>query len=312
MKSILRFAGGLLPIVVLAFGCSNGPTGPGLSADEQAIRQLVEEDTEMFGLAGYDDDGAQPPVYDPDFGKVGTLIEPMLFGRRGRPRLEDVDVTLTSDSTAIATVTHSFDGNFFILARNPDQGNAVATLYKKEMQNRIYRRIKLKKVADTGNDRHDWKITDVSMRQGGAPETTIKVEVLTIDLPEREEDIVVADPLEYFFNREQGIPTFSPGDTVKVFVNLSNSNSYEPKPGETVLLRYKMDHRILRARRTLNDDGLYPDAHPGDGVYSGYWVIGHRRALFHAAVDIFDNGTLYDDSEPYNSVFWSMPYRVRR
>jgi hypothetical protein len=312
MKMITRTLLYLIPAALLAAGCSNNPAEPDLNADREAIKKVIESDTEMFGVTGFDDNGAQPPSYDTDFSKITDYIEPLRFGRRGRPRLENVEVEFTSDTTAVVTVTHSFDGNFFILAKDTSDENAVATLYKKEMKNLIYRKVKFKKVRDTGFDRLDWRITYVSMADGGSPETTLDLQKLVIDLPGTEDDIVVEDPLEYFFNRREGLPMLSPGDTVKVFVTVSNTNNFPPEPGETVLLRYKMDHRILRARRKFNDSGEYPDEVAGDGTYSGYWVIGHRRGVFHAAVDIFDNGTLYDDAAPYNSVFWAMPYRVRR
>ncbi len=308
MKRLTRSLTFLIPAILFAAGCSNNPAQPNLNEDQEAIRQAIEADTEMFGLAGYDDNGPQPPSYGDGFSKITSYIEPLLFGRRGRPRLEDIEVDNIDDATAIATVVHSFDGQFLILARE----NAIATLYKKEMKNLFYRRVKLTRVDDTGNDRRDWRIVYVSMRKGGSPETTLEVRKMVVDLPGTENDIVVEEPLDYFFNRTEGIPTFSPGDTVKIFVTLRNSNDFPPEPGTTVLLRYKMDHRILRARRRFNDNGEYPDKVAGDGVFSGFWIVGHRRGTFHAAIDVLDNGTLYDDTAPYNSVVWSMPYRVRR
>lgn len=304
----------LLPMAVLlaATGCSKNPQAPdqlGSSADRAAIQQTIQGD-DLFNSQGFDDEGAQAPTYDNGMPKTAEAIEPIKYGRRGMLRLETVDIEFTTDTTAIATVVHSLNGRFFILAENNTDPNAVGTLYSKEMENTILRKAKLVKVRNTGNERHDWRVTEVSGCVASSPGTTISISEMTLKYPDGS-TLTVTDPLSYFMSRETGLPEFDPGDSAKVFVKLSNTNEFPPLPGETVLLRHAMDHRFHRARKPFNDEGIYPDEVAGDGIYSGAYRIGPRRGLHHGGIDTIDNGTIYDNVAPYNTLVWSLPYLVR-
>jgi hypothetical protein len=53
----------------------------------------------------------------------------------------------------------------------------------------------------------------------------------------------------------------------------------------------------------------------GNNVYKGQWTIGQWPGVHHAAIDVIDNGTIFDDdinTYPYNSTTWSTPYKVLR
>jgi len=309
-----------LPVTALLVitACSKNPESPssqeqfGSAADRAAIEASIQQD-DLFNSQGLDDDGEQSPDYDSGVSKVAEQINTIKFGRRAPYKFESVEVVFDSDTTATATITHSLNGKFFILAKDTSDSNVVGTLFSKDMQNTILRKAKLRKVRDTGNDRRDWRVIAVSGAVASSPNPTITISELTVENSDGT-TLTITDPLSYFMTRETGLPEFSRGDSVKVFVKLTNTNEFPPAPGETALLRYGMDHQFHRARKRLNDEGIYPDAVAGDGTYSGLYRIHHPRwghRLHHAGVDIIDNGTIYDDVAPYDAVAWSLPYMVK-
>jgi hypothetical protein len=300
-------------VLYASLGCDKSPNEANseLSAQDQAaIRQAIDVD-EIFNNYGIDDDGDQEVEYSTDgLGKVAEQIDAKRWGRRGRLKRENIEIERTGETTATATVYSSFNGQFYILAKDQSNPNQAGELYKKEMQNTIVRKVNLVKVRDTGNDRLDWRIEQVSGGVMSSPNPTINISNFTIEFPDGAE-LSLDDPLAYFWNRQDGLPAFAPRDTVKLYVALANSNEFPPEPGETVTLRHGMDHYSHRSRKMFNDNGEYPDAVASDGIYSGFFVAGRRPGLHHGAADAIDNGTIYDDSAPYDALLWSLPYRVK-
>jgi hypothetical protein len=287
-----------------------------MAADEAAIRALITNDPDVFHELGVDDDGAQNPEYN-SFGtpKITEQINTVRFGRRGRFRLEAIDVEFFGapqepDTLAIATITRSFDGKFIVIEKDTEDLTPEDFLiYEKEMENTICRKAVFERTANTDDPVHKWRLKEVSMGQGFSDPTTITLAEITIEAPGIE-PITVASPLDHFMDRQNGIPTFAPGDTVKVYATLTNTNQYPPEPGTTLLLHFAVNRRMRRARRPFNDEGIYPDQIAGDGIFSGFWIAQHRSGIYHAVVDAIDNGTIYDDTAPYNSLSWGTLYKV--
>jgi hypothetical protein len=313
LKQVMNAGAVSLLLLWSATGCDKSPNEPKfeLSAqDRAAIRQAIEAD-ELFNNNGIDDNGAQDAEYSNDgLGKVAEQIDTRRWGRLGVLKIEEVEIEATSDTTATATVYASFNGYFVIAAKDTSKPNQIGALYKKEMKNTIVHKVKLVKVRDTGHNRLDWRIVQVSGGVMSSPNTTLQISNFTIEFPDGNK-LSINEPLEYFWNRQEGLPALAPRDTVKLYVSLTNSNNFPPEPGETIMLRYGMNRHSHCARKMFHDDGQYPDAVAGDGIYSGFWIVGFRLGLHHGAVDAIDNGTIYDDSAPYNALVWALPYRVR-
>lgn len=312
IKSIKFLVAPMTALAVMA-GCSKNPQSAqenfGSTADRAAIQSTIQQD-DLFNMQGIDDDGPQSPSYESNLGKIAEFIETLRWGRRGVLRLESVDVEFTSDTTAEATIIHSLNGKFHILAKDTSDTNAVGTLYTKDMANTILRKAKLIKVRNTGIDRRDWRVNAVSGCVATSPSPTISITELAVEQPNGS-TLTITDPLAFFISRDTGLPQYNRGDSVKIFVKLTNTNNFPPAPGETVLVRHGMDHRFHRARKPLNDEGIYPDVTAGDGTYSGIYRIGPRPGLHHGGIDAIDNGTIYDNVAPYNAVVWSLPYLVK-
>jgi hypothetical protein len=308
----IRLAGLLIGITVLLFsiGCDKNPASVADNAEEEAIRQVIEENEDYITAAGLNDDGAQPMVYEyGDMGKISEMITPLRFGRKGQFRLENISIEYPEPNLAVATIMHSFNGSCYILAEDTTDTNTVGKLYRKGMENKITRRVVLRKQQQAGNRHRNWRMRRISGSLTESRQTTLDFEWIKIQTADGQEWIF-EDPLDIIADLDS-IPTFSHRDSVKIFVKINNSSPYSEMPGEEVMLRYRNDRGMHRARKEFNDEGLYPDENAGDGIYSGWWLVGDRRGVFHVFVDAIDNGTLYDDQLPYNSKVWGFPYIVR-
>ena len=301
-------------LLLITVGCSKNPAESSDNELENSLKAVVEENADYFTADGLNDDGAQPINYSTD-GLLKPLmpIDPIRFGRKGRFQLESLNITRNEDGLLEAVVVHSFNGRFFVLAVDSLNPNAVGTLYEKDMKNTItrraiFRRMGRSKQGRTKHHRMNWKLKCISGSELVSEQTSIMIDQVKI-MATNDSSWTITDPLNFSMNIDD-IPTFQPGDSVKVYVTLQNRNVYSEKPGEIVLLRYRNNRGMHRARKAFHDDGVYPDETAGDGIYSGMWAIGHRRGVFHAFVDVIDNGTLYDDTAPYDSRAWGIPYRV--
>lgn len=301
----------ITPLVFgLLIGCAKDPSSVNLDSDEEAIKALILENEDYFESAGINDEGAQPLAYSVDgFGKTANLIDPLRFGRKGKFELEHFSVDMINDSTAMATIVKSFNGNFLILAADTTDSIAAGKLYTKEMENEIVKHAIFKKVGNHQDRRKNWRLKRVSGSETKSPETTLSFESVTV-LNSDGQEWIIDNPLEFIRDLEN-IPTLQPGDSVTVFAKIGNSSPYLEKPGETVSLRYRNYRKTRRARKGLHDDGVAPDVTAGDGIYSGQWKVGQRRGIYHAFVDAIDNGTIYDDQLPYNSQIWGFTYFVK-
>ena len=70
--------------------------------------------------------------------------------------------------------------------------------------------------------------------------------------------------------------------------------------------RFRKLHKINMLQYVGKDDN-------GDNVYEGNWIVGEWRGVYHAVIDVIDNGTIFDDdinTYPYNSTTWSTPYKI--
>jgi len=296
--------------LLVMVGCSKNPADLSDNQLEDGLKAVVEDNMDYFTTAGLNDDGAQPVSYSiGGFLKPEALIEPLKFGRKGSFTLESLDVTKNEDGLLEAIVAYSFNGNFFIVAKDTANPASVGTLYKKEMKNTVTRRALFKQVAHTKNQRKNWKLRGISGGELVSENCTITIDEVKI-VVSNGQSWTITNPMDFFTTIDE-IPTFQPKDSVKVYVTLQNTNNFAEKPGATVLLRYRSDRGMHRARKAFHDDGINPDEVAGDGIYSGMWIVGHRRGIFHAFVDVLDNGTIYDDAAPYDSRAWGIPYAVR-
>ena len=312
-----------LGITMLAlWGCQKSTSPVENENDEEVIKDLIAEiesdDNEDYFYSSLNDESEDSFFDQPENGFAKPIV-PVRFGRIGlRPIVRDVRVVRTSDTTATALFSKILRGHF-----------VVVTLDSEFVVRRIVRPMghsfqRVAHFAKRGNSnmrlRDRWKLVDFSMVDGkslGIVDTNLVRTTLNIVKMEVEGDslVEITDPLEYF-QTKKNLFTFEQGTdvTVTVYVENSSPEAFEVPQGagtEFVRLHFarhrRLRHHGVRYLQWIRKDGNV-------NVYQGSWTIGPRLRIHHAAIDVIDNGVIFDDDTskyPYNSVTWSTPYRIK-
>ena len=227
----------------------------------------------------------------------------------------NVQIIFDTDTTATAYIYTKIKGIFVVHKAEMDSDSVSVSRYEKPMTHEVERVVHLKKVRDTEHPRLNWKIEDISMRNGASPDAT--VEIVEIDvLPSDQDSVVITDPLSYFMNGTNMFlfPRFTEVKVRVVVKNTSANPMIYPQGSEAtemVRLHYGRNRLGNFARKPfvwVGKDDL------GNNVYEGTWTVKQVPGMrHHAVIDVVDNGTVLssdNDAYPYNSNTWSTPYMV--
>jgi hypothetical protein len=237
------------------------------------------------------------------------------FGRIRTSSVErNVEVIFDSDTTATAYVHTKTKGIFVVHQASVDSDTVIFSRFQKPMVHDVERIVHLRKVFNTDYVRRNWRILDVSMKNGTSPSNTVEIVDLTI-MPSGQDTTVIYDPLNYFIN---GINMFTLPRYTEINLRVTVKN-YSANPiiypegteaTEFVRLQYgrnALGHFARTDFRWVGKDDL------GNNIYEGAWLVRQFPGIHHAVIDVIDNGTVLDsDNEayPYNSNTWATPYRV--
>ncbi|KAA3611328.1 MAG: hypothetical protein D8M58_15290 [Calditrichaeota bacterium] len=306
-------------IFLFIYSCSeNGTESDNISESEEqaAIQQVLDADDLIYEEVG-DGDEDSYGVDDPSwlgggFAKDGVRAR---FGRRISGREGNVEIILTSDTTATAYISRQFKGKFVSLtgAQTSDTSWSL-NRFEKPLAHNVERVVNLKKYRDDAEiDRRNWKIESISMADGKSDPTTVSIVELII-YAEGQDSVVITNPTAYFQNGLNmfTFPRFTEV-TVKVIVENTTANAIEWPSGsgstENVRLHYGRNRQGHRAIKKFE----YMGERSGYQVYQGTWTIQQFRGIHHAIIDVIDNGTILNDDEvayPYSSATWGTPYVV--
>ncbi len=236
---------------------------------------------------------------------AGDTIQPVRIGRRIDSKSFERSVEIIGDTIAIVTSVGTISGDFIIVYTLTDSSSldTIAKPFEMEMT----RKIKLRRIGDGEVRRLNWRIIGITPVVGGTVNTTFEFQsFMMISLSG--DSLVITDPFNTFYSWTD-LPDFEPGDTVNVFLSLSNSSAYED---ELVLLHHGARSRLDKGRRQLLDDGTGIDAVPDDNTYSNSFRSRETRGrMRHGFVDAIDWGTVFDIDGPVNMKVWGIPYQIR-
>lgn len=305
MRAPLRLAPCLLMLLPLLAGCSKqsgvgAPNAPGsASASPQAdvasvlaqnpalVDDEVSESSDQTSLEGAE------PMAGGRAVSASSAIHPRWFWRT----IRDVDrrfefAFADTDSTGqptVATVTvHKFlTGSFNILvADSVAEGSPPeAHVIHKPLHDHWVRRLLLRRVRLTDNDRPIWRIVATSGVKITSRDAVTRIESLRIQ--SAGVDTTITDPLAFF--RLRRVPRLEIGADVMLTVTTL--------AGDDVVLLYLWGHRS----RFHNN---------GDHTYSATFKAPDQAGLRHVGVNALSHGTLLDGSAPYDSQSWIEPYVV--
>ncbi len=328
MKQIAFFT--LIISLIIVWGCNKdqSPTSDEQALNEMAIQNVVsdieasEEDDYFYSSLDDETEGGFGGAYGPSLNTLGRQIVPLRFGRIARPIIRDIRIIFTSDTTATAMFRKVMRGQFRILAADTSIGDTIRV--NKRLGHQFRRVAHFAKRGGNDELRRGWKLVKFSMVLGESfgweDSTRVKTDLNIVKLIIQSDsiDLTITDPLNYF-QTKKSVFAFEPGTDVTLTVHIDNEslNPYVSPAGTqaTELVRlHHARHRKLRKHGIKRFEWIGQDA-GGNNIYQGTWTIGNKYGIHHAAIDVIDNGTIFDDDEvayPYNSVTWSTPYRVKK
>ena len=325
MKKLIIFFGSLL-LILIAMACQEDQMAilSNSEDDQSVVTELATSEEEVLLFDALVDDGSEENMYDgySSFGSgIGKVTAPInsvwRFGRKFDPFPRRVvrDVRFVTRDSAVVTVNRLFTGKFVVISKEEDStGTNVISIYRKPMKHLHQRRAIYVTRASSESDGR-WKLEAVSLGLGESrPESTI--EILEAHISSNMGlDYTITDPLNIYLGSRAEIPKVVPGEEITVVIKVLNHTTnpviLDNGTTETVLLHFGRN-RNHHARKRFHFVGQDPVT--GANMYKGTWTVGQvADRFYHAAFDVIDNGTIYDDDSttyPYNSLVWALPYHV--
>jgi hypothetical protein len=284
----LAFGTAIVLMVLAGCGQNQGPVAPsGVESDEENLKVLVEDNPDLFTFEYQD--GSQESGEGIPESALPKDIDPVAFWREITEKQREVDINIVQDSitTAQVTVTTYIQGLFHTVTMDSH--------YTKPIDDTAVRYAYLEKekpgISDGSHRRHGgWTLEKISGWEIFSNPCTKQINSLQVTSSSGLVDTVITD-ISSLWDVED-LFVFQPGDSVTLTVDTGNAD-------DLVFL-----HAPGICRR--------PFRHIGGGVFTGTWVTGRwphtdvRPRARHAAVDVIDHGTVFDDQLPYDSRAWGM------
>ncbi|MFO7767341.1 MAG: hypothetical protein R6W82_00030 [bacterium] len=288
-------------LLFIAAGCEESPTG--VESDEAAIQALIEEQAELFGADLFSGVGAEEPD-TPSLARTAADIVPMRYGRQitSVDRTIEVQITDMGEEPDIADVTWTaaITGTFLVV---DDQQN----IHEKPFVDTAVRYAQFEQRETVATPHRGWRLVAVSGTEvtTSDPPGSRQIESVRVHTLSGSVDTTFTDVASL-----AGVDTMlsiAVNDTVEVVVTTSEET-------DVVLLHYPawamrhQDRHHIRRRFRNNEDG----SHNGGFVARcRMWVqsqerYGHRKIT----VDVLSRDTIHTDEGAYDSMAWSIPYRL--
>lgn len=304
MRKVVPFAFVLALVAGVVTGCGKtnhtiAPTAPVPSTGSNSVDEAQVADVLASTPAVVEDgifDSPDPTTLDTGPADATALIQPLRYWRRITRVERSLEFAFSDpDSTgrprtAVVTVHKRLLGTFNILAGVPSTDttplDSTAHVIRKPLEDHWVRRILLKRVAIADSARAVWRVVATSGVKVTAKDAT--TQIVSLEVKAAALDTTVTDPLAFFWLRR--VLAFDPQEKVTLVVTTLRND-------DVVVLQ----HRNLRFRFHNN----------GDNTYTGVWPAPMMMGMQHVGVDALSHGTLFDDTQPYDSQAWILPYLVR-
>ncbi|MFI5371667.1 MAG: hypothetical protein ACHQ52_08920 [Candidatus Eisenbacteria bacterium] len=302
MRSVSNLvATALLALAIAALaGC--GKSGSSLSPDtggtSGSVDQIQVNDAlaahpEVLDDGGLSSDPAQTSLTAGDGAtpaSVDAAIRPLFFWRHITRSDRTFEFAFSdTDSTgrptrALVTVFRNLGGQFnIVVGDSGSMGNG--SVIHKPLVDHWVRRIELRRMRITAAGDAVWRIVAASAVRITSKDATAHIQSVRVQTAGL--DTTLVDPLQLF--RLRALLRFAPDTPVTITVTTTHNDD--------VVLLYAADRRFHFKNN-------------GDGTYSGTWATPDWPGLRHVGIDALTRGTLFDDSAPYDSQAWMMPYVV--
>lgn len=317
MKTFSLVKKNLLPIIILAifsfFTACQEETSVQTSepkTDKEAMIQIADEDSLLSSFEpNFNEDGVMDVM-----GKINTPIYPVKVGQRMRLVNRVLDINVQGD-TAYGTLTKTFEGTLFILAKYDTASTQPDTLIQKPFTSVITRKLVFIKIANTEFPKRNWVLAAVSLPEGGTqtPES-INITKMTVFLPNGD-TLVINSPNDYYLYRRWGFwwrwrnfPVVPANSQLTIRVEVTSA--YEQD--DFVTLTFGADARGLhRAKKRFVLVSSTFNGTTYDKVYEQTFQTHQYRGFFHAVLNAMPGQVVLDDSAPVEQESWGVPYFIR-
>ncbi len=301
---------------------------------ESILINLLDSD-EATGISGFETGGEMDLDYviGLDDNGVGRILDDTLsYGEGYRIRwgknILDYDRVVDFDTgvdTSIGLVTHTMDGEFIVQAFDTSNFEQIDSIsFTKYFTTIMTRKVRFVKVNnDNSPDGYSWKLDALTPMVGGAGDK-VKLNYLTFHslTDDMEEDQLLysysLEDLGNLFIKRDSLPVFTAFDLIGIYAGINNTGPEYTNDstgvGEWVFFSYGRD-RMHRARRRLNDAGMFFDDSMNNDQHSGVINMhgfGQQNVVCRTFTSVKDLATILVSDGGYNTNVWSIPYNLER
>ena len=293
------------------FACQEKDNIVSPDSNGSVFKQLVESDEDITSFEpNYNEEDAMSFL-----GKLSKTVYPVKIGQNMKLVSRDLQID-SSQETAVGVLTETFDGRLIIAASFTEPTNPmfskVDTVVFKNFTTTVTREIKFEKTNSSVSKRN-WRITSVSLPEGGTSNQSVEITKMTVTLPNGD-TIDVTSPNDYWLDRFPGIrhqiPVINRGQGVKLTVEVKSLFDGEDFITLTFGAIRGQGHHRTKARFELVSsefDGTYYNK-----VYTQTWnevmqPMGHK----HAIVNALPMSSVNDSDSPVEENSWGMPYIIK-
>jgi hypothetical protein len=303
---------GLISALWLA-GCDKNNSTEPVTNDKDAMTSLVANEVlfKTDDVLLNDGDPTAVVTSSNSLGKISVAITPRNWGRKIESFSRNVSFTALTDSTALATVTHTLQGFVWIRATYTPQ-DTVVSIIKKDFTETIVRFVKFVRINRTKDPRTNWKISEISAIKGGT--TGSQITINEVRFYTSNDTVVVTDPNNTFLKLENGRGRFVPELTADLYTPLRVQVAVTSSAPDSDFVYVHRPYFFAGQWQYRAHMNLMSSTPNGDGTYNRLYEISWRGAWLgrhNMLVSAVTRGSILDDTAPFSSQIWGVPFIVQ-
>jgi hypothetical protein len=249
--------------------------------DEDAIRNLIEEDTVWFN-----------PNSEVDSTSSGDRDTLAIWWRGVQTHDEPIiNIQITGDSAWVSFSRGNF-GHFYSLAKIDTM---PWVLWDKDLQETAEVRAIFMRTGAESDENRGWEFDKISLAYGQSNVVhTVMIDSLRVTTLTEAVDVLITDPLNTYYALDELI-TFQAGEqvTLTLYTNVEDGHAFL----HTFILAWPFYLRL-------------PFTNMGDGVYQGTWNAQLIAIPRYAIFDLLPHSTIFTEDGPYDFNGWLLPYMI--
>jgi hypothetical protein len=276
MKRFILISFAILLVGGFFIGCGLNP----VNSDKNAIEDLIDTETAWFKPDGhYGEEGVPPALLN--------AFEEVYIWFRTRDTTQAINRTISIDilgDSAYVSLSGSMPGIIHIVARQ--DGDTV--IVDKNFTD-IWTRTAIFKKDTVSTYHRGWRIYAISGTEITTVNNEIQIDSIKLHLDNSGIDTIITD-ITTLVKREDVIKV-RPDDyaQITIYTNKNDAHAFI----HSYFFRWK-----------FHQDSVNHNA------YNGTWKTPHNLGVYRVGFDVLSNGTLSDDSLPYDANLWGIHYIV--